>query len=143
MQISRRGDYSVRAMIDIASRPEGEMALTHEVAQRQGIPRSFLVKIIGQLAKAGLLRAFRGATGGVYLARPADQISLRQIIEAVEGPIHLNRCLIRPGECNLDTTCPVHAVWEEAQNHFLQLFDSKTLADLLEDSTILDGSITA
>ncbi|NOZ05942.1 MAG: Rrf2 family transcriptional regulator [Chloroflexi bacterium] len=115
MQLSRRGDYGIRAMLDIASMADGKRALTHQVAERQDIPRVFLTKIIAQLTRAGLLRTYRGASGGVTLARSADMITLLDIVEAVEGPLALNRCTMRPSTCNLDDTCSVCGVWKQAQ----------------------------
>lgn len=131
MQLSRRGDYSVRAMLEIASLPPGAPAATRDVGERQGIPHVFLTKIISRLAQAGLLRAYRGASGGVMLARPADEISLREIIEAVEGPIRLNRCLISKDECAREADCPVHEVWCEAQEKLSSLLGGTKLSDLV------------
>jgi len=121
-------------MIDIATVPEDEVAITREVAGRQDIPQAFLTKIVQRLAQAGLLEAQRGAHGGVRLARPAAEINLRQIIEAMEGPVFLNYCLIRPGECSRENTCPIHDVWLEAQEKLLETLEKCTLAYLAERS---------
>ncbi len=139
MQFSRRSDYSVRAMMDVATMPAGSLALTHEIASRQEIPSAFLTKIVGRLTQEGLLRTYRGAFGGVILARPADQITLRQIIEAVEGPINLMWCMVQPGECKRDATCPVHEVWHQAQDELLRRLDSVTLADLVKRKAVLQA----
>ncbi len=137
MQISRRGDYSIRAMIDIASQPAGTLVLTHEIAQRQDIPRAFLVKIISRLTQAGLLRAYRGAAGGVSLSCPPEQVNVLEVIEAVEGPIHLNRCLIRAGECPRDKSCAMHLVWIKAQRQLVELLRSTRLSDLVGNGVSL------
>jgi Rrf2 family protein len=130
MELSRRGDYAVRAMLDVATRPVDRMTVTKEIALRQDIPPVFLTKIVSSLSQAGLLRTYRGVAGGVALGKPADQISLLQIIEAVDGPIYINRCLIRPGECDRDRTCPAHELWVQAQGELLGLLANKSLADL-------------
>ncbi len=130
MELSRRGDYAVRAMLDVATRPADRMTVTKEIALRQDIPPIFLTKIVSSLSRAGLLRTYRGVAGGVALGKPADQISLLQIIEAVDGPIYINRCLIRRGECDRDRTCPAHELWVQAQGELLGLLANKSLADL-------------
>lgn len=132
MELSRRGDYAVRAMLDVAARPADRMTVTKEIALRQDIPPVFLTKIVSSLSQAGLLRTYRGVEGGVALGKPADQISLLQIIEAVDGPIYINRCLIGPGECDQDQTCPAHELWVQAQGELLGLLANKSLADLAQ-----------
>ncbi|MCL5960010.1 MAG: Rrf2 family transcriptional regulator [Chloroflexi bacterium] len=139
MQLSRRGDYSVRAMLEIASLPPNTPAATRDVGERQDIPHVFLTKIISRLAQAGLLRAYRGASGGVMLARPASEISLQEIIEAVEGPIKLNRCLVSKDECGRTELCPVHEVWQEAQGRMNDLLGSVKLADLVKRNAVPAG----
>ncbi|MBI4322511.1 MAG: Rrf2 family transcriptional regulator [Chloroflexi bacterium] len=143
MQISRRGDYSIRAMIDIASQPAGATALTREIAVRQEIPQAFLVKIISRLTQAGLIRAYRGAAGGVTLAHPPAQINVLQIIEAVEGPVYLNRCLIGPGECSRDVSCSMHIIWKQAQKQLVELFQGTRLSDLAAVNSQADGDAQA
>lgn len=115
MEISRRTDYGVRVILDLATLSEGERASTQEIADRQSIPSPFLAKIISQLSLSGLVTTYRGAGGGVRLARPAAEISLLEVIEALEGPIRLNRCVIQPGACPRDEKCPVHDIWARAQ----------------------------
>jgi len=129
--ISRGAEYAVRAMIDVASAEGGVLETTREVAEHQGIPKVFLPKIVQRLAQAGLLRAYRGPAGGISLARPAEQINLRQIIEAMDGPIALNTCLIMPGECPRQSICPIHEVWVKTQQDLLTSLESITLANLV------------
>ncbi|MBA7597678.1 putative HTH-type transcriptional regulator [subsurface metagenome] len=134
MILSRSAAYAVRAMIDIATEADGGVARTREVARRQEIPPVFLTKIIQRLAQAGFLEAHRGAHGGVRLARPAAEITLRQIIEVMAGPLFMNYCLFQPGECPREKTCPVRDVWLEAQEKLLETLGSCTLAHLAERS---------
>ena len=129
MQLSRRADYAIRAVVDLASLPEGSIGITREIADRQEIPPVFLAKIIGRLAKAGLIRAYRGASGGVTLARPAEELTLLDVVEAIEGPLTLNRCLARAGECPREVFCPVKGIWAEAQERLVaQLKDANVAA---------------
>ena len=131
MQISRQTDYGVRAMLEVAGLEPGGRARTRDVALRQDIPHVFLTKIILQLVRAGLLMSYRGAGGGIGLARPREEITLRDIVEAVEGPIALNRCVVRAGECPREKTCPVHPIWMKAQASLMALLESTRLCDLV------------
>lgn len=134
LQLTRDGEYAVRAVVYLAAQSEGKISLISEISEVQEAPKSYLSKIMQHLVRSGLVKSRRGAKGGFVLARPADQITLRQTIEAVEGPIHLNVCLIKRGECHRDDLCPVHPVWKEAQRVLIEVLDSKTMADLARDA---------
>jgi Rrf2 family protein len=115
MQITRQADYAVRAILYLTQLGLGGHASTAQIAREQEIPPTFLAKIVSQLSTAGILRARRGAHGGVALARPADDISLLEIVEVIDGPILLNECVLDPGTCPLGDTCTIQSVWCEAQ----------------------------
>lgn len=134
LQLTRDGEYAVRALLHLAAQAPGELSLIKDIAGRQEVPKSYLSKIMQHLARAGLVQSRRGARGGFYLARPAVEITLRQAIEAVEGPIFLNVCLIRKGECHRDELCPVHLVWKEAQMRLFEVLDGKTMDELVKDA---------
>jgi Rrf2 family protein len=118
-------------MLDVAATNNEGVARTKEVAEHQGIPKVFLPKIVQRLVQAGLLRAQRGPSGGIVLSRPAKDINLRQIIEAIDGPIALNNCLIMPDECPRLSICPVHEVWVKAQQDLLSSLEGMTLDRLV------------
>jgi len=130
MVISRRTDYGVRIILDLAILPQEERAAAHSIADRQKIPRPFLAKIISQLCLAGLVTTYRGAGGGVALARPAAEITLLEVVEALEGPIRLNRCTIRPDDCPRNSYCPVHLVWSQAQADLVDRLGGTTFESL-------------
>jgi len=132
MEISRRTDYGVRVIIDLAALPTNGRASTQEIADRQNIPAPFLAKIISQLSISGLVDTFRGSSGGVRLARPASEISLLEVIEALEGPVRLNRCLIEPSACPRDEDCPVHPIWAQAQADLTALLGGTTFDKLVD-----------
>lgn len=134
LQITRDGEYAVRAVVYLAAQPEGKVSLITEISEIQEVPKSYLSKIMQHLVRSGLVKSRRGAKGGFVLARPANEITLRQTIEALEGPIHLNVCLIKKGECHRDDLCPVHPVWKDAQKKLIEVLDSKTMADLVKDA---------
>ena len=118
-------------MLDVAAAEGGVKETTREVARHQGIPKVFLPKIVQRLTQAGLLRAYRGPSGGISLSRSPDQINMRQIIEAMDGPIALNSCLIMPDECPRLSICPVHEVWQKTQEGLVTALESMTLAQLV------------
>jgi Rrf2 family protein len=130
MQITRSGEYGLRGLVFLAKQPLEKVTLVSEVSKVQNIPETFLAKIFQRLSKAGLLRSIRGLNGGFTLGRPAHEITMREVIEALEGPIALNRCLIREGECEEETVCALHPVWKEAQQRFLEILDRTTMEDL-------------
>ncbi len=115
MQITRQADYAIRAVLYLAQLGPTQRAATSSVAQKQHIPPSFLAKIISQLSIAGLLHTSRGARGGVTLARDPKDISLLDVVEAIDGPILLNECVGDPGNCESKDDCPMHPVWSEVQ----------------------------
>ena len=114
MQITRQADYAVRAIMYLAQIGSEKKAATSQIAEEQDIPLSFLAKIIAQLSVAGLLQTMRGARGGVALARNPDDISLLEVVEAIDGPIQLNECVNGIHECQIEN-CPLRNVWRDAQ----------------------------
>jgi Rrf2 family iron-sulfur cluster assembly transcriptional regulator len=130
MEITRQADYAVRIVLDLAAQDGRRIVRSDDVARRQLVPRAYFTKVVQALVRAGFVRTLRGARGGIQLARDPGRISLRQVVEAVEGPIRLNRCLIAPGECALERTCPAHPVWERIQEVLVQEMDRVTVAQM-------------
>jgi Rrf2 family protein len=118
MQITRQADYAVRAVLHLA-RNGDQRTPTSSIAEDQKIPPSFLAKIISQLSIAGLLHTSRGARGGVTLAREPKDITLLEVIEAIDGPIQLNECVGESSACTFDENCPLRPVWCEAQEELV------------------------
>ena len=131
MQLSREADYAVRAMVDVAGFPSGTKVSTKEISKRQLIPMQMLIKIIAQLAKNGLLHTQRGRGGGIFLGKASEGITLLEVIESIQGPIILNRCVKYPQKCPLSGVCAVHDVWCEAQKQLVELLRSVTIADIV------------
>lgn len=128
MLVSRGGDYAIRAMVDLASRPGEERTITQGIADRQQIPPAFLSKVLASLTQAGLVRTHRGAAGGVALARSPEGISLLEVVKAVQGPIILNECTGAYRTCPLEDTCAVVQTWREAQKNLEELLGSAYLS---------------
>ena len=130
LQLTRGGEYAVRAMTYLAQFPEGHVASLHDIGQAQDIPASVLAKILQSLVRSGLAVSQRGARGGFALARPAADITMRDVIEAVDGPIALNQCVLWPEDCARSGDCQVHKAWQRAQAQLMDVLDSVTLRTL-------------
>jgi Rrf2 family protein len=115
MQITRQADYALRAMIYLAKLDPTQRAATSQIAEEQRIPPSFLAKIISQLSIAGLIHTSRGARGGVSMARSPEEVSVLEVVEAIDGPISLNDCTGDPSACPFGEDCPLRPLWCETQ----------------------------
>jgi len=138
--LSRGADYAIRAMLDVASLPEDKITITQQIAMRQDIPVAFLSKVIAQLTQAGLLRTYRGAAGGVHLGKPAEEINLRQVVEALQGPVALNLCTDPHDGCPKAATCPADRVFREAQKNLDTLLGQAILSHLAREATMLKAN---
>ena len=130
MQITRQADYAVRAVLYLAGLSNGRRAPTSEIARKQNIPPSFLAKIVSQLSVAGVVQTSRGARGGVSLARPSHDITLLEVIEAIDGPIMLNECVLDSKACIFGDDCPVQRIWSDAQAQLVQRLQGTSFASL-------------
>ena len=131
MQIPRRIEYALRAMIHLADRPGG-VARGIEIAEREQIPKYFLEKVIRDLMRGGLVRSHRGPGGGYELGRAPEVVTFKDIIEAVEGPIMLNICVDGSSICALQPACRMYRVWEEGQRVLLKVFSQTTLKEIVD-----------
>jgi Rrf2 family protein len=133
MELTRKGEYAIRGIVYLAKQPQGKVILVSEVAEATDVPQTFLAKIFQSFAKLGLVNSFRGTGGGFLLGRPAAKITLRQVVEAVEGPIIPNRCLSGNDTCEMEGDCTVHPVWRRVQGEIAAILDSVTLEDLAKE----------
>jgi Rrf2 family protein len=130
LQVSRKIDYGLRAMIHLAGLPTGKIASLQDLATTLHIPREFLAKILKVLTGKGLIRSSRGAHGGYQLARPAHDISFLEVIEAVEGPVQLNVCLDDKDRCDVSAGCTMYHVWKVGQERMLEVYRRTSLGQL-------------
>jgi len=137
MELTRMGEYAIRGMVYLAIYRDKKVVLLKDLCSSQETPRAFMIKIFQQLSKKGLVKSVRGSKGGYVLAKPANRISLREIIEGVEGPIFLNRCLIRKMGCDRSDKCPLHPVWKKAQDCLMAVLEEHNLAELSDHAVKL------
>jgi len=132
MQLTRAADYGVRVMIQLAKLPPYERALLPELARVTDTPVSFLSKVLQSLTRAQLISSRRGKSGGFSISPRGRGASMCDVIEAVDGPICLNVCLVSGRSCGRKESCPAHPVWGRAQEAMLQILRSTAITDLAQ-----------
>jgi len=126
MQITRQADYALRTIMYLSRLGMDEKAPTSIIAEKQQIPSSFLAKIISQLSVAGIIHTSRGAHGGVALAKSPNEISVLEVIEAIDGPVMLNECTHNPGICIFTKDCPMHVIWCDTRKELVNKLETIT-----------------
>lgn len=136
MQITRAADYAVRVSIHLATLPPGAKVPRWELAEATGVPISFLSKVLQRLVLAGLVLSSRGANGGFELAWGRKDMTILDVVEAIEGRTQINLCLsVGPVRCERQAWCPGHPVWREAQKALLQVLEGALIVNLAQQST--------
>jgi Rrf2 family iron-sulfur cluster assembly transcriptional regulator len=129
MELTRSAQFAIRTVVDLATAGHVHTA---EVARRRGIPPAQAAKIVQRLARAGIVRTTRGAGGGVRLARPAARVTLREVIDAIEGPLAVSRCVVYD-ECPCAQPCPVRVALARVQQELERSLSGITVAELAAD----------
>lgn len=132
MKVSTRGDYASRALLSLALHQGEGPTSVRDIAERTGLPQPYLEQILLALKGAGLVRSKRGVGGGYFLARPPEEITLAQIVAAVDGPIRAGD-FGEPhtdGACDHEGQCVLLAIWADVSARMKALLDAYTLADL-------------
>jgi Rrf2 family protein len=132
MQLTRAADYAVRVMIHMAGLPPGTRASRSELAEAVQCPEQFLSKVLQSLTRSGLVVSHRGNTGGFELPGEHQAATLLEVVEAIEGRIRLNVCLISEHSCTRQAWCPGHDVWAEAQASLVAVLQKATINELAE-----------
>ncbi|NOX20179.1 MAG: Rrf2 family transcriptional regulator [Nitrospirae bacterium] len=133
MQITRETDYAIRCILYLAGK-DGNSAVVGEISRDQAVPRTFAAKIMQKLHKAGLVVSTRGVKGGYTLNRTPEEITLLEIVEAIEGPISINICVIDKNSCERQPHCNVHPVWVEIRDLLVEKLRSYTLDKLINNN---------
>jgi len=119
MRLSRKSDYALRAVRHIAGLPKGKLASINSIAEAESVPREFLAKILKDLTRGGILVSFQGVKGGYTLAQDAKKVTFLNVMEAIDGPVHLNLCTEPEGcRCEQYDTCDLRSFWESQENIF-------------------------
>ncbi|MGP1253534.1 MAG: SUF system Fe-S cluster assembly regulator [Kiloniellales bacterium] len=129
-RLNRLTDYAVVVLAQMALRP-GRLVNAAQVAQDTGVPQPTVAKVLNVLAKGGLIASQRGAAGGYTLARPAEEIDVAEIIQAMDGPIALTACVeAATDSCSVESLCPMRGNWERVNTAIRTALSNVTLADM-------------
>ena len=132
MRVSTKGRYGLRILLDVAVHEEQGPVALRDISRRQGISQKYLWQVVNPLKMAGLLRATRGAHGGYVLAKSPVRISIRDIVEILEGPVSVVACVQSPGMCDRSASCAARDAWSEVESKLQAAMQGITLQHLLE-----------
>jgi Rrf2 family cysteine metabolism transcriptional repressor len=137
MKLSTRGEYASRAILDLVLHQGDGLVKIREIADRQEIPLKYLENILLTLQRAGILRSKRGAKGGYYLARPAELITVGDVIRAMDGPLAPIHCVSVSAyeHCTREAICGLRWVWQDVRNAIADILDNTTFADVARRGT--------
>mgnify|MGYP001305548695 CR=1 FL=1 len=139
LRINRQTDYAIRVILSLAKRDLNARASTAEIQQEMLIPPSLAQRIVADLARGGFILTFPGRDGGLSLARPANEVNLRQVVEHFEGKIFVSDCLIGKGECPFDNNCPVRCRWARLQATMMQELEQITFDVLAQEAQSVES----
>ena len=132
LKLSTKGRYGTRLMLDLALESGNGPILLKDIAKRQDISEGYLEHIIRSLKVAGLIVSNRGAHGGYRLTKEPSQITLKTIIEALEGPVTPSECVSTPSICQRSCSCTSHDIWKELEEKFSDILNKITLQHMVE-----------
>lgn len=133
-KISRKTEYAIRGLIYLAKQPRDQFVMIKEITKATKTSPIFLVKIFQGLSNANLLISSRGAVGGFKLSKKPEHITLRDILEATEGPVIMNLCVIDNRSCGFSKTCSAHVAWKRLRNSMNVILEDVTLKEIASDS---------
>jgi Rrf2 family cysteine metabolism transcriptional repressor len=142
MMFSTKAEYGVRVMVELARRSDGEPVPLAEIASGDGMPLAYLEHLVARLRKSGLVDSRRGSRGGYMLARPAAQITMAEVVEALEGSIAPIECISQAADGSIvcaresvgagsHAICPTKLLWTRVRSSIVTTLRETTLADLL------------
>lgn len=130
MIYSKTAKYAVLALAEVSARSDGDYVSTQEIASVAEIPYAHFAKTIAQLKRAGLVLTSRGKSGGILLARPADEITVLDVVLAIDGPSTLRDCPLFLAQCDCTRECSLHKLWRKAHDAVLTFLKRTTIADI-------------
>jgi Rrf2 family protein len=131
--ITRATEYTLRAVLHMAARYPDATVAKADICEKEEITPAFLTKILQPLIREGLVRSTRGPTGGFSLARPPEELTLLDVLNAVEEPLSLNVCILDKANCERSDVCVLHNLWAEAKGKIDEVFSRRTLRELLDE----------
>jgi len=138
-RVNRQTDYAIRVLLALAKQPEGTRLATSVIGEEMLIPKAFLTRIVAQLAQTGLVVTFQGREGGLQLPRPAGEINLWDVVDAMEGPFLLSDCMSGEQACPFEGACPVRSRWGRLQKAIMDELERTTFAELALETMNVSG----
>ena len=132
MKLSTRARYGLRALVDLTLHDSGKPVQLKDIAERQDLSQSYLEHLIIPLISTGVLKSMRGSKGGIMLARKPENISLKEILEVLEGPLTPVDCLKPGNDCSRSDSCAARDVWQQMQYAMEEVLSSQSLKDIAE-----------
>lgn len=142
LRINRQTDYAVRVVLALAQKRVGTRIATKKIGKAMLIPQNFLPRIVAKLAQAEILATFPGRDGGLELAHVPEKITLRDVVEAFEGPLLLSECMLDNNFCPFESACAVRTRWERLQNVILEELASTSFLDLAKEANAENSLIS-
>ncbi|MFA5322654.1 MAG: Rrf2 family transcriptional regulator [Smithella sp.] len=130
LKINRKTEYAIRGMIYLARQPHDQFVMIREITKATKTSPVFMTKIFQVLSSASLVVSSRGASGGLRLIRKPEHITLREIVEAIEGPVIMNLCVLDSKSCGFSKTCSAHVAWKKIKDSINGMLEDVTLKDI-------------
>lgn len=130
MRISMKTDYGLIALKYMADQPPATTVKAKEIAERYCLPPNLLAKVLQRLAQSGIIEAYKGSQGGYRLARSPGEVTLTEVFESIEGPVHLIMCTNKDGSCSLEMSCTIKNGLSNLERKFAEFFDTITIMDV-------------
>jgi len=131
LRLSTKARYGLRALMSLARHYGEGPVIAKVIAREEDISENYLEQIMELLRRSGIVRSIRGAQGGFSLAKPPEDIKIKEIVDILEGPIHLIDCLSDPEICNRNKGCSARTFWKKLEENINKFLESHTLADLM------------
>lgn len=132
MIYTKTGEYAIRAILFLARQPKGTLIMSSEIAEKEEIPSHYLAKILQRMAKYGYVDSYKGRGGGFKITKLANQSSILEIVERVEGPVINLKCVTGLKECSDEFPCPLHEEWSELRDRIYNLISSRSVQEVAE-----------
>jgi Rrf2 family protein len=130
MQFTKAEEYGIFGIMYLASQPAGRITPLSEISENQKVPEKFLAKIFQSLSRSGLIRSHRGVKGGFTLGKQPEDITIKEVVESIQGPYYISKCLTEPIDGQSPAMLSLRKLLEEAQENLLKVFSEHTIKDL-------------
>ena len=132
MQFTKAEEYGIFGIMYLATQPKGKVTPLSEISEHQHVPEKFLAKIFQSLCRSGLVRSHRGVKGGFTIGKASDKITVKEVIESIQGPYYISKCLMEPLAGQTPAMLSLRKVLERAQGSLVKVFSSHTIKDLTD-----------